>query len=70
MADVADLAAERYETILAAGLAHCKRSEYRPAPIGECHHCGEDVTGERIFCDSVCARKWNHEQERLKRIGR
>lgn len=69
MADLADLATERSDTILQAGLAHRKPVVHLP-PNGECHYCGDDVEGERIFCDSTCARKWNHEQERLRRNGR
>jgi hypothetical protein len=70
MADVADQAAERLETILEAGLAHRVDTSNRPMADGECHCCGDCVEGARIFCDAVCARKWNHEQERLKRNGR
>lgn len=70
MADIADLAADRQALINNVSASLRKDVSNRPTPNGECHYCGDDVTGERIFCDSVCARKWNHEQERLKRNGR
>lgn len=70
MADVADLADVRRETMERAALSYRADTSNTPKPIGECHHCGEEVDGERIFCDAVCARAWNHDQERMRRNQR
>lgn len=70
MADIADHASEYQERMQSAALARRHDTSDRPTPNGECHACGEDVEGERIFCDSACARDWNHEQQRRKANGR
>lgn len=70
MADIADQASENQEHLNRQALSHRRDISDRPTPNGECHACGEHVDGERIFCDSVCARDWNHEQLRKKANGR
>lgn len=70
MADIADHASDYQARLEAQALTRRKDTSNRPTPNGECHFCGEDVTGEQIFCDAACARRWNHEQERLRMNGR
>lgn len=67
MADVADQAAERREFMEREALTYRKDTTGRPQPVGGCHACGEEVTGERIFCDAFCARVWDQKQERGNR---
>ena len=70
MADIADQASDYQARLEAAALAKRRDTSNRPTANGECHYCGENVTGERIFCNAVCARDWNHEQERKRINGR
>lgn len=67
MADIADQAADRQALLERQALAMRKDTSNRPRPNGECHECGDDVDGERIFCDAECAQDWEREQERIKR---
>jgi len=34
-----------------------RKPEPKIKPAGYCHWCGEDVDGNKLFCDAACAKR-------------
>ena len=64
IADPLDRAAAETESAIAAALTFRKPSG--PLPIGECHNCGEPLTGDQRWCDKACCDDWEKDQALAK----
>ncbi|WP_417841994.1 hypothetical protein [Terasakiella sp.] len=61
MADVIDIAQEIEELALATAIRSRKAApglKLQPAGICQNENCGEDVTGDRLFCNRACADEY------------
>lgn len=71
MADIADITTERAEAEAPYLLAATRRP-VPPAPNGQCLYCDAELpkeTENRRFCDTDCARDWQHLQDRMRANG-
>lgn len=70
MADEADLAFATEQQALESALALHRKTRPALQATGECHYCGETLSGVNPhFCDIDCARDWEVEQNLKKRLG-
>lgn len=66
MADDCDRAA-RLQADLNRSAAARRQPESRLTPQGWCYSCGEELDGERLFCDATCADNQDR-RERQRRM--
>lgn len=70
MSDIADDADEQIQANLDLALQQARSQRRRYQPCGACHFCGEEVTGQKIFCDSDCEQLQAREvAARIRRTG-
>lgn len=69
MADEADIAFDTEQRHLSQALAVQRARHVRLEATGECHHCGEEGLGERLFCDADCAADWEYEHTLRRKLG-
>ncbi|MBS4049402.1 MAG: hypothetical protein KG075_23860 [Alphaproteobacteria bacterium] len=65
MADIIDQANDTADLFLRSSLLKRQQSaKDPPSGIGMCLSCGEDVEGERRWCDAGCRDDWQRRQKR------
>jgi hypothetical protein len=60
MSDIIDQANDLIEREMAARLS-ARRASPMP-PTGECYNCGEQLDGDRRFCDADCRDQFDKRQ--------
>ena len=66
--DSVDITQRDYDTYEKSALSHRKPVD-AISPNGECHNCGESVELPKLFCDGICAKRYEHEKK-IKNGGR
>jgi predicted nucleic acid-binding Zn ribbon protein len=69
MTDIYDQATMREEQERERSINAVRRQNQTLVPTGACHWCGEDVDGERRFCDADCRDMWQRQESARKRAG-
>lgn len=64
MADDADMSQDRAEREEALRRRYTEVKPTLPA-TGKCYNCGEELEGEKRWCDAACRDDWHH---RLKGV--
>lgn len=65
MADIIDNANDTADLFLRESLRkQQQRATSTPSGIGMCLFCGEEVEGDRRWCDAVCRDDWQRRQKR------
>lgn len=64
MSDLVDNANATAEYLAELAVADARSSKDWPTASGHCLNCGEEVEGERRWCDKDCARDWEKLRER------
>lgn len=66
MADTVDVANRYARQLTEHKVAEiCARAQVPELELSDhCHHCGEELTPRRLFCNAVCAVKHDQEQRR------
>lgn len=67
--DDLDRAFELEDMARRVGRERARRHKAGLSPMGECHACGEELSGGKLFCDADCAQEWER-QRRLRRQNR
>ena len=55
--DEVDLAQKQNERATEAALTY-RKPVPKIAPVGECHFCGDEVEGFKLFCNGQCAARY------------
>ena len=69
--DLIDRANDAADTLLAAAIERqsLKAAQAALLPCGACYYCGDDVQGQKLFCDLEHGREWQREQDAYRRNG-
>jgi hypothetical protein len=65
MADDIDKAQEQMEVIARANIENRHQPTAGLTPCGECHYCGEEVDGDKLYCNGDHASR-HHRQLKMR----
>ncbi len=67
--DEADFAFVVEERARISAIEAQRQPAVRLHPIGVCYYCDSQTTGKKLFCDSVCATKWDQADKQRRSTG-